>query len=99
MQMRETSPDAVRRRSRQLEVEFGFCRRGLAQGNTLAMQGDLDSANRLLCLVEDAAGEIKPILAGLPDRLASFGYKTQLAQVLKRLRDPRSELRIPEGLG
>jgi hypothetical protein len=49
-------------------------------------------------LIEDAAGDIKPILANLHDRQVTSRYKTQLNLALKGLHDLRSELRIPEGL-
>jgi hypothetical protein len=46
MQIALAVPDIEVRGSRNLDAELKFCRSALARGNSLAMQGQLESATR-----------------------------------------------------
>jgi|ERR1700729_3369486 putative AlgH/UPF0301 family transcriptional regulator len=98
MLRKTSSPEAESRRSHHLDAQLSFCRKALALGYASASQGQLDSACRLLWLVEDAACCMKPILTNLQSAERIDQYQAQIGLVLKDLSELRQILCIPAGL-
>jgi hypothetical protein len=72
-----------------------FCRSALARGNSLAMQGQLESATRDVWVIEDTADAVKSVLAKIEDIQRFDRLKIQLAAVQKGLKDLKRCLDIP----
>ncbi len=83
------------RRYRHLEAELKFCRWALLRGNSLAAQGQLESATKELWLVEDTAEAIESIIARIEDAEKLDAYRREVAQVRKDLGQLRTYLCIP----
>jgi hypothetical protein len=95
MQTALTVPDIKAYQSRNLDAELKFCRSALARGNSLAMQGQLESATRDVWVIEDTADAVKSVLAKIEDIQRFDRLKIQLAAVQKGLKDLKRCLDIP----
>ena len=95
MQIALSIPDIKVRGSRNLDADLMFCRTALARGNSLAMQGQLESATRDVWVVADAADSVRNILAKAGDAEGLDRLVIQLAEVQRGLNDLRRYLDIP----
>jgi hypothetical protein len=95
MQTALAAPDIEMRGSRNLDANLKFCRSALARGNSLAMQGQLESATRDVWVVADAADSVRNILAKAGDAEGLDRLVIQLAEVQRGLNDLRGYLDIP----
>jgi chromosome segregation ATPase len=83
------------RRYRHLESELKFCRWALLRGNSLAAQGQLESATKELWLVEDAAEAMESVIARIDDADKLDAYQKEVAQLRRELCELRMYLCIP----
>jgi len=95
MQLIQTVADIKTRQNRSLDAELKFCRSALARGNSLAMQGQFESATRDVWVVEDTAEAVKGLLTGIEDAEGLNRLVIQLAEVQRGLNDLRRYLDIP----
>lgn len=95
MQIALAVPDIEVRGSRNLDAELKFCRSALARGNSLAMQGQFESASRDVWVIEDTAEAIKAFLTKMEDAEGLDRLLIQLAEVQRGLNDLRRYLDIP----
>jgi hypothetical protein len=95
MQISLSVPAIKVRGSRNLDADLMFCRKALARGNSLAMQGQLESATRDVWLVEDTAEVVKGLLTKIEHAEGLDRVAVQLAQVQKGLNDLKRYLDIP----
>ena len=95
MQISLSVPAIKVRGSRNLDADLMFCRKALARGNSLAMQGQLESATRDVWVVEDTAQTVKSVLAKIEDAEGLDRLVIQLAEVQRGLNDLRGYLDIP----
>jgi hypothetical protein len=95
MQIALSAPDIKARGSKNLDAELKFCRSALARGNTLAMQGQLESATRDVWAAKDAADVVKSFLAKAEDAEGLDRLIIQLNEVQRGLNDLRRYLDIP----
>ncbi len=83
------------RRHRHLEAELKFCRCALQRGNSLAAQGQLESATKELWLVEDTAEAMETVVARIEDTDKLRAYQRELTQLRRELGELRTYLCIP----
>src|SRR5271170_1993937 len=95
MQIALSIPDIKVRGSRNLDADLMFCRTALARGNSLAMQGQLESATRDVWVVEDTADAVKRVLAKVEEAEGLDRLVIQLAEVQRGLNDLKRYLDIP----
>jgi hypothetical protein len=95
MQLIQTVSDIKTHQSQSLDAELKFCRSALARGNSLAMQGQLESATRDVWVVEDTAEVVKGLLTKIEHAEGLDRVAVQLAQVQKGLNDLKRYLDIP----
>jgi len=95
MQLIQTVADIKTRQNRNLDAELKFCRSALARGNSLAMQGQFESATRDVWVVEDTGEAVKGLLIGIEDAEGLNRLVIQLAEVQRGLNDLRRYLDIP----
>ena len=74
-------PDIEIRGNRYLDADLKFCRRALSRGNSLAMQGQLESATRDVWVIAYTADSVKNILAKVEDAEHLDRLNRQLAEV------------------
>jgi hypothetical protein len=99
MQIALAVPDIEVRGSRNLDAELKFCRSALARGNSLAMQGQLESATRDVWVIEDTADAVRSVPAKVEDAEQLDRLNRQLAEVQRGLNDLRMYLAIPPEAG
>jgi hypothetical protein len=92
-------PDIEIRGNRNLDADLKFCRRALSRSNSLAMQGQLESATRDVWVIADSADSVRNILAKVEDAEQLGRSNRQLAEVQRGLNDLRMYLAIPREAG
>ena len=95
MQLIQTVADIKTRQNRSLDAELKFCRSALARDNSLAMQGQFESATRDVWVVEDTGEAVKGLLTGIEDAEGLNRLVIQLAEVQRGLNDLRRHLDVP----
>ena len=75
--------------------DLKFCLAALARGNSLAMQGQMESATRDLRAVENAVDTVKKALAKAGNEEFLDQWSRQLAYVQRGLNELSSKLDIP----
>ena len=83
------------RANQTVDEDLKFCLSALARGNSLAMQGQLESATRALRVAEDTAGTVKKALAKAEDEEFLYPRNRQFAEVQRGLNELSSKLDIP----
>ena len=78
-----------------VDENLKFCLSALARGNSLAMQGQLESATRDLRAVEDAVDTVKKALAKAGNEESLDRRNRQLSEVQRGLNELSSTLDIP----
>ena len=78
-----------------MDADLKFCQLALARGNSLAIQGQLESATRDLRAAEDAANAVKKVLVNVEGNQFLDRWSRQLAEVQRGLSDLGSRLDIP----
>jgi hypothetical protein len=78
-----------------MDADLKFCQSALARGNSLAMQGQLESATRDLRAAEDTADDVMKVLAKAGGDEFLDRWNRQLAEVQGGLNELRGKLDIP----
>ena len=95
MEIAQTVDHDEKRGDQTVDVDLKFCLAALARGNSLAMQGQMESATRDLRAVENAVDTVKKALAKAGNEEFLDRWNGQLANVQRGLNELSSKLDIP----
>ena len=95
MEIAQTVDHDEKRGDQTVDEDLKFCQAALARGNSLAMQGQMESATRDLRAVENAVDTVKKALAKAGNEEFLDQWSRQLANVQRGLNELSSKLDIP----
>jgi hypothetical protein len=95
MEIAQTVDHDEKRGDQTVDEDLQFCQAALARGNSLAIQGQMESATRDLRAVENAVDTIKKAMAKAGNEEFLDRWNRQLSEVQRGLNELSSKLDIP----